>query len=162
MWNYSEEFLGKPNNLEQYYKLKPTNNEDNEDNGGGLGILLAPILFFILVLMYYGLFLLAVPFLPVSIVVYEAIDKITQNNLYALIAASISFIIMIGVLILAAYRSKINEFIFWGIIYLFSILSLLYLGSATDNRVATGSIEKLNDIKEAFFYLFQWIQTKIF
>ncbi len=158
MWNYPEEYLGKPNNLEQYYKLKPTN---NEDNGGGLGLLLAPVLFFVLVLMYYGLFLLAVPFLPVSIIVYEAIDKTTQNNLYAMIAASISFIIMIGVLVLAAHRSKINEFIFWGIVYLFSILSLIYLGTVTDNRAATGSIDKLNDIKEAFFYLFQFLQSKL-
>jgi hypothetical protein len=157
MWNYPEEYLGKPNNLEQYYKLKPTK---NEDNGGGLGLLLAPVLFFVLVLMYYGLFLLAVPFLPVSIIVYEAIEKITQNNLYAMISASISFVVMIGVLVAAAYRSKSNEFLFWGIVYLFSILSLLYLSSVTDNRAATGSIEKLNDIKEAFFHLFQWIYIK--
>ena len=158
MWNYPEEYLGKPNNLDQYYKTKPTN---NEDDGGGLGLLVAPLLVFVFVFMYYALFLVAVPFLPVSIIIYEFTDNIFKDHTISMIAGTISFIGMIVFLGAASIKIKVNELFFWSAIYALAILSLLYLGNTIDNRAAIGSIEKLNDLKDAFLYVYDWILLKL-
>ncbi len=157
MWNFPNEFLGKPNNLEQYYKTKPTG---NEDDGGGVGLIVAPFLFIIFIFAYYSLFILAVPFLPLSIISYEFSTHFFSHVVSMSISAA-TFIFTFIFMIKAQKRSGINEFLFWGVIYLFSISALFYLGKTVDNSAAVESLNKLIDIKDFFEWIASWIKNKL-
>ncbi len=154
---YLPDKLGEANNLEQYYNTHPVN--DTAD--GGLSFLALPILILFFIGAYYFFFFLIIPLLPLSIIVYEFTNSITNNKLILTLSSILPAVFMLIFYLKLAAKIQVNEFLFYFGVYTLNIFILFYLGDIIDNTVASGSVEKLNDIKDFFLLIKTWIFEKL-
>jgi hypothetical protein len=154
---YLPDKLGEANNLEQYYNTHPVN--DAAD--GGLSFLALPMLIILVIGAYYFFFFLVIPLLPLSIIVYEFTNSITSNKFILTVSSVLPAVFMFIFYLKLAAKVQINEFVFYFGVYTLNIFVLFYLGDIIDNTAATGSVEKLNDIKDFFLLIKSWIFEKL-